>query len=397
MAEKEKYIVFFSWQSNRAKAKKAIFSALDNARDVLAADGIELVIDSDTWDRVGKKNIESEVLRKINNCDIFVADFTPVCTVPADEQRNRIEHLQPNANVMFEYGYALASKGEERMILLANMEADEHIEHLPFDINHDTITPFSIKGGLPPLIKPIQKIIQRIREERALQKPQYGCNVLFDMDGALASDVIIHPKYKCIHYYRHRVVHNARNAEQEVYPQNSLFGATSAISAAIHSAQRYSNALKPVVVTPVVKVVTKRLNHALCPIKFLFENMGQTVLYNCDIFIKFNTPGIILDTRNEESMSIAIIADKKNYSIQKDGICCNVGILNPNSVYSIDTIFVQAPIDTDNIEIEWTMQSTCHRQTGKLNIHVERSIEHEYLENEQRAGEDEYKPFLEDI
>lgn len=396
MAEKEKYIVFFSWQSNRLKAKNAIFSALRHAEDVLAADSIELVIDSDTWDRIGKKNIENEVLRKINDCDIFVADLTPICTIPADEKRNRIEHLQPNANVMFEYGYALARKGEEKMILLANLEANEHVEHLPFDINHDTITPFTIKAGVPSLIKPIQKMIQHIREERALQKPQYGCNVLFDVDGALTPDAIIYPKFKCIHYYKRRVVPNVQNADQKVYPRNSLFGAASAISAAVLSAQKYSEALNPVVVTPEVKWGTKKRNHALCPVKFVFENTGQTVLHNCDIFIRFNTSGIMLDTRNEESLSIAIMVGAKNYSIQENSVRCNVGILNPNTVYSIDAIYVQAPIDTDIIEIEWTMQSTCCRQTGKLNIHVERSIEDEYVENEQRAGEDDYQPFIEE-
>lgn len=397
MAEKEKYIVFFSWQSNRTKAKKAIFSALHNAEDALKADGIELVIDSDTWDRIGKKNIENEVLRKINNCDIFVADFTPVCTIPADEKRNRIEHLQPNANVLFEYGYALARKGENKMILLANLEANEHIEHLPFDINHDTITAFSIKAGVPSLIKPIQKMIQLIREERALQKPQYGCNVLFDVDGALIPDVIIHPKYKRIHYYRHRLVPNARTAEQNAYPQNSLFGASSALGAAIKAAQKYSEAITPVLVTPEIKYGAKKRNNALCPVKFVFENTGQTVLHNCDIFIKFITPGIILDTRNEESLSIAILVGAKNYSIKKDSISCNVGILNPNSTYPLDPIYVQAPMETDVLEVEWTMQSTCYRQSGKLNIHVERMVEDEHIANDQRAGEHEYLPFIEEV
>lgn len=394
MAETEKYIVFFSWQSNKKEAKDSIFLALRQARKTLLTEGIDLVIDSDTWDRVGKKNIENEVLRKISNCDIFVADFTPVCTIPGDEKENRIEHLQPNANVMFEYGYALALKGDERMILLANLEHEEYIEHLPFDINHDTITKFTIEAGAPALVKPIRKIIEHIREERAVQKPQYGCNVLFNADGELVPSATIHPKYKRIHYYKHRVIPQTQTTANKDFPENSLFGATSALTAAIRSAQKYQEAIRPTIVTPVVKWGTVTRNHALCPIEFVFINTGITELNNCEITIKFNCHDIVLKTRNKESTSIAVITQQKDYSIRGNQIHCNVRILNPNTTYSIDPVYVQAPADTDDIEIEWTMQSTRHRQTGRLTLHVEKEVEDEWEENEQRAGEVDIKPYI---
>ena len=67
----------------------------------------------------------------------------------------------PNSNVMYEYGYALHAKGENQMIVLASLDKkqNEHIEYMPFDINHDTITLFTDEASLVGLTGWIRKII----------------------------------------------------------------------------------------------------------------------------------------------------------------------------------------------------------------------------------------------
>ena len=72
------YRLFFSWQNDRKDTKAIINSALKRAKNRLKANGIDLFIDQDTRERVGKRNIDAEVLEKIRKCDIFVADLTPI-------------------------------------------------------------------------------------------------------------------------------------------------------------------------------------------------------------------------------------------------------------------------------------------------------------------------------
>ena len=61
------------------------------------------------------------------------------------------------------------------MIALASIdkEADEHIEYMPFDINHDTITLFTDENSLSGLSGWIRKIIEDVDKERAA----YGRNM----------------------------------------------------------------------------------------------------------------------------------------------------------------------------------------------------------------------------
>lgn len=95
------YTLFFSWQNDRKDTRSVINAALREAKAALEADGIELVVDQDTRNRTGKRNIDAEVLDKIRRCDIFLADLTPVVTynTPAlDALTNSLNAIQALSN-----------------------------------------------------------------------------------------------------------------------------------------------------------------------------------------------------------------------------------------------------------------------------------------------------------
>lgn len=154
------YRLFYSWQNDRKDIKGIVFNALKSVQAKLKAEGIDLIVDQDTSGRTGKRKIEEEVLKKIENCDIFLADLTPVTSLVKAPEEHELPKLMPNSNVMFEYGYALRARGENRMIALAclDKQKDEHIEFMPFDVNHDTITPFTDENSLCGLTQWIKKI-----------------------------------------------------------------------------------------------------------------------------------------------------------------------------------------------------------------------------------------------
>ncbi len=129
--------VFFSWQSDRPtkQGRNLIENSLQTAvKNLLygieyqaaVRDGIEL--DSDTRNIPGSPRIFQTILNKIEAATIFVPDFTFVA--------NRANgHPIPNPNVLIEYGYALRSIGEHRIVPVMNAAYGTPTrETMPFDL-----------------------------------------------------------------------------------------------------------------------------------------------------------------------------------------------------------------------------------------------------------------------
>lgn len=74
------YTVFYSWQSDtKDGSRKIIEKALSNAKQELREyEGISIEIDHSTLGKSGMPSIDQTILRKIDNCDIFLCDLTPV-------------------------------------------------------------------------------------------------------------------------------------------------------------------------------------------------------------------------------------------------------------------------------------------------------------------------------
>lgn len=376
------YTIFFSWQSSRPNVKKAIKKSLRMVVKELLEEGFDICLDQDTWNRVGKKRIEVEVLNKIDQCDIFIADLTPVCKLEADEEENRLEKLQPNANVMFEYGYALKAKGEERMILLANLEKGEHVEQLPFDINHDTITGFTMEKGVPNLTRSIKKIIERIDEDRKNEVKELDCGVFFEKDMGL--EEIIHPVYRRVHY-----VHPLRHEKSRSCDTVDILTMTSfeALSAWTKSVSKTG---KMVVPEPLVtaKIISGERNLSYYQLKLCLTNLGSIELNNCHLTITSDNAKVVFkDTNEERNLSIIVALSHKNVIVHDETVKFHCDILNPNMWRSLDKFYVVVPHDVESFMLHWSMQSTRHYQEGNLLVHVEPEYRDECVENDCRAGE----------
>jgi hypothetical protein len=123
--------VFYSWQSDSPNNTNRGFieTALTNAAKSLRNDDsikVEPVIDRDTLGISGSPNIPHEILRKIDECDVFVCDITII-------NPNSKFRLVPNPNVLVELGYALKRLGWGRIIMVMN-EAFGTVAKLPFDL-----------------------------------------------------------------------------------------------------------------------------------------------------------------------------------------------------------------------------------------------------------------------
>ena len=126
--------VFFSWQSDLGETRGVIRAALDKAvrslnRNLAVEEALRL--DEDTSGVAGWPEITSTILDKIDRCEVFVADITPINGPHSDSR------LTPNPNVLFELGYALATgSGRTRIICVVNTAylPDGDLKELPFDV-----------------------------------------------------------------------------------------------------------------------------------------------------------------------------------------------------------------------------------------------------------------------
>ena len=131
--------IFYSWQSdrsnntNRSFIEDALMKALRNlgrASNELYASPRDLELDKDTKGMPGSPPIADTIFRKIEECAVFIPDLT----FSGQTDRNR---PIPNANVLIEYGWALAKLGHERIVAVMNTAYGAPTETtLPFNIRH---------------------------------------------------------------------------------------------------------------------------------------------------------------------------------------------------------------------------------------------------------------------
>lgn len=381
--------VFFSWQSDRIEVKKAIHRELDVVAKKLYKEGVNLIVDHDTRDRVGTQDINAEVLQKILHCDIFIADVTPVSKILSDTPKP--VKLIPNPNVMYESGYALAHKGLSKMIFLASLQHEETIAQLPFDINHNTITSIHDLGQLPALSSMIRKIIDIVRNERMSIKNAYDCNVCFRQDERILEQLTLTPQYKKILYVSSTNRRNVQSQEKSPLVMSNL----ELLMKYAENIQKTSSLLAPPELVN-AKVYSEEINHSICPVQIAVCNIGERALENLYLFLKLDNSGTAFVESNKESMTMRISPPKNNYLIvDENHIQSDMGILNPNMLQNISTIYLNIPSGVEQVTLYWSIQSTTHCQSGQLMIEVKPSYINETHEDDSKKGKIEVLPYIE--
>ena len=138
------HAVFFSWQSDLPETRNTVQGALERAvRNLNTARSleVELRVDQDAGGIAGWPEITQTILKKIEQCEIVVADITPVTGIHSGYR------LSPNPNVMLELGYALATGlGRTRIICVVNSVylPQGDLKHLPFDVRGSRPLTFSL-------------------------------------------------------------------------------------------------------------------------------------------------------------------------------------------------------------------------------------------------------------
>lgn len=151
--------VYYSWQpdlpanTNQGLIERALEMALEEIR---AEKKITITLEHDSRDATSSPDSLKNIFEKIDSCDIFAADITPV--------EKRRGHLLPNPNVLLELGYALRSLTADRIILIHNdFFGDTRL--LPFDLGFKRQTTYSVSPDSETKSDDRQALAKHIRKE----------------------------------------------------------------------------------------------------------------------------------------------------------------------------------------------------------------------------------------
>lgn len=131
--------IFWSWQSDLPgkvsrhfvrQALEMAVDALNQERFIDEPERPEASLDHDRKGVPGSPDLANIILEKIRNCEVFVADVTPV-----GQSANEVPKKLMNPNVAIELGYALHTIGDRRLIMVVNSAFGGRAD-LPFDLQH---------------------------------------------------------------------------------------------------------------------------------------------------------------------------------------------------------------------------------------------------------------------
>lgn len=128
-----KVSIFYSWQSDLPSKTNRYFiedSIKKSLKEINKDNRVIACIDRDTKDELGSPDIRNSIFQKINHSKFFI------CDVSLNESKI------PNPNVLIELGYAIKTVGWSKILCLFNTQTG-NIEELPFDINHNRVTPYN--------------------------------------------------------------------------------------------------------------------------------------------------------------------------------------------------------------------------------------------------------------
>lgn len=160
--------IFYSWQSDVKASRNFISDCMKRLPQKLV-DLAAIEISRDTEGIAGAPNIGDTIYEKIDRADIFVADVTII-------NAGTTGRKTPNPNVLIELCYAIKTLGWNRIILLYDRDFGT-VEELPFDINHQRMTGYSLEEesksqARDTVINHIAATVELLKEQHILHGGQ---------------------------------------------------------------------------------------------------------------------------------------------------------------------------------------------------------------------------------
>ena len=125
--------IFYSWQSDYNPSRSHVRDAIDSAIQIINSRNpkSQVGVVESTRPEDGAGNIVDAIKANIDRSLMTIFDITNVSRVDATQQASK---CYPNANVVFELGYALSRKRADQVLMIKkNRSADLGNDSTPFD------------------------------------------------------------------------------------------------------------------------------------------------------------------------------------------------------------------------------------------------------------------------
>ncbi len=398
--------IFYSWQSDDAVARKMIRKAIDNALKDLSKGNAQLKLITDSRDGKGSEDITAQILLSIRESRLFIGDLTPITAIDVEKEiKNHTQKrtkLQPNSNVMFEYGYAAGKIGIEhcKQIIGLHPERGEQIEDMPFDIKQRSSILFTVltepEKDVYDETKRLSDSIKRwlkeslydiMLEENTADKP--AATVTFE-DGS--NDIELLPRYEKVYF-----INPITEKESPVHmPKSPLsIAAYTGINAAI-AKMSLINTVKPVKIS----IVKKRTNESYCSLRFNLANEGNKTIDDIQVVLELPaTEDVTFKESNVEEIGIfnSSLLTSKQYWISDDGkrLTYRRQTLNPGMCSEVADCWMELPKEDAEIQIHWTVSSRDNLPVSSiLNIHSHPNYDIICEQSESRARQTEIRKIV---
>ena len=230
--------------------------------------------------------------------------------------------------------------------------------------------------------------INEINEARLKAVPDQFADISF---GNGKNELDITPTFKRVTYYPKGPARETqtRPVSAEMIAKGSLH--PDWIQSMIASAESVKKA------TPVfAKPITETLYESRVPILFQLNNSGATALENIHVILSLPKDKNVKFFEDNKESEIPLIIPKNrigsifvNDDDQKE---CRIflSILNPESLYHFDPVFLLAPYEADEIEISWVIKSKTYSNSGILTVKSQPEYEEIGGESNEKAYTTEY-------
>ena len=393
--------LFYSWQSDNKIARKTIQKAIEKTiKKLNKSDKIFEVI-TDSREGKGSEQISERILQSICESDLFIGDISPVTSMEAENHRVK---LIPNANVMFEYGFAAGKIGIEHCKQIVGLQSDigEKMEDMPFDVNQRSSIIFTIKDEdneeRRKEIERLENCIEKWLNERLEdiitergKQPDSKAIVAFENG---ENEIELHPHFEQIKYFSS--YHNRQNINPPSLPTASVLASITGVNSAIanfSNIDRITQMVRPLNIS----VVNKRVHDSYEPINLILINNGAKTMD--DVFVKLELSTdheVFFKESNEEKVCISLI-ESKGYWISNDckKITYKCNTLNPGMVAKVVNAWLELPKECLTIPITWSISSRDSLPvSGTLIIHNQPTYDIKYMESDTKDGQSEVREII---
>lgn len=393
--------LFYSWQSDNKIARKTIQKAIDKTiKKLNKSDKIFEVI-TDSRQGKGSEQISERILQSICESELFIGDLSPVTSMEVENHRVK---LIPNANVMFEYGFAAGIIGIEHCKQIVGLHSDigEKMEDMPFDVNQRSSIIFTIKDEddeerrkeIERLENCIGKWLNDRLEDLIIERnkqPDGKAIVVFENGD---NEIELYPHFEQINYFAS--YSNRQNINSPSLPTASVLASITGINSAIANFSNIGR-LTQMVRPSDISVVNKRVHDSYEPICLILMNNGAKTMD--DVFVELELPTnheIFFKEGNEEKVCISLI-EAKGYWISNDckKITYKCNTLNPGMVAEVVNCWLELPKECLTIPITWSISSRDSLPvSGTLIIHNQPTYDMKYMESDTKDGQSEVREII---